>query len=163
MMPKRPFWLAMGTVVGAGSTLWVERRVRRTVQDAANRLQPDALAAELGRSARHMAEIASERVRDAVSTGRIEMRQHEERLWQELAERRVAPDRTEPNAGGELPTESGPGHAPPLVPMQQSAPVMPVGPDRNPGFIESPQRRSGIRIRRPKRAEATKSPSHLGN
>jgi hypothetical protein len=104
MMPKRPFWLAIGTVVGAGSTLWVERRVRRTLQGAANRLQPDALAADLGRSARHMAETAGGRVRDAVSTGRIEMRQHEELLWQQLVERRVAPGRAEPT---KLPSHLG--------------------------------------------------------
>jgi hypothetical protein len=90
-MPKRTFWLITGAAVGAGSSLWVERRVRRTVQEAAARLQPDALVAEVGRTARQAAEVASDRVRDAMAVGRVEMRQHEERLWQELAERGVEP------------------------------------------------------------------------
>ena len=68
-MPKRTFWLITGAAVGAGSSLWVERRVRRTVQEAAARLQPDALVAEVGRSARQAAEVAGARMRDAVSVG----------------------------------------------------------------------------------------------
>jgi hypothetical protein len=43
MMPKRTFWLVTGVAIGAGSTLWAERKVRRAVQEAAARLQPDAL------------------------------------------------------------------------------------------------------------------------
>jgi hypothetical protein len=133
MIPKRPFWLAMGAAVGAGSSLWIERRVRRTVHQAASRLQPDALALEIGRSARQVAESTTERVRSAVSVGRTEMQQHEEALWQELAERRAAPDRaTSPETDGWL-TGSTPE---PGLPA-------PVG-------------------RRP-RVGATKSASHLGN
>jgi thioesterase domain-containing protein len=94
MIPKRPFWLATGAAIGAGSSLWIERRVRRTVQEAARRLQPDALAVEIGRSAREIAESTSERVRSAVSVGRDEMRQHEEQLWQDLSERRSLPPPT---------------------------------------------------------------------
>jgi len=79
-----------GTAVGVGSTLWAERKVRRTVQQASSRLQPDALVVEVGRSARHVAESAGERVRGAVSSGRDEMLRHEEELWAELAARGVA-------------------------------------------------------------------------
>jgi len=93
MIPKRPFWLAVGAAVGAGSSLWAERRVRRAVHEAANRLQPEALAAEIGKSARQIAESTSERVRSAVSVGREEMRQQEEQLWQDLSERRGIPPR----------------------------------------------------------------------
>ena len=30
-MPKRTFWLVTGAMVGAGSTLWAERRIRTAV------------------------------------------------------------------------------------------------------------------------------------
>jgi hypothetical protein len=86
-MPKRTFWLMTGTALGVGSTLWAERKVRRTVQQATAKLQPDALVVEVGRSARHVAESAGERVRGAVSSGRDEMLRHEEELWAELAAR----------------------------------------------------------------------------
>jgi hypothetical protein len=88
-MPKRTFWLMTGTALGVGSTLWAERKVRRTVQQATAKLQPDALVVEVGRSARHVAESAGERVRGAVSSGRDEMLRHEEELWAELAARGV--------------------------------------------------------------------------
>jgi hypothetical protein len=77
-MPKRTFWLVTGVAVGTGSTLWAERKVRRTVQQAAARLQPDALVVEVGRSARQVAESAGDRVREAVWSGRDEMERHEE-------------------------------------------------------------------------------------
>ena len=84
-MPKRTFSLVSGAAVGAGSSLWVERKVRRTVQQATARLQPDALVVEVGRSARQVAGSAADRVRDAVSTGRDEMQRREEELWAELS------------------------------------------------------------------------------
>ncbi len=86
-MPKRTIWLVTGMAIGAGSSLWVERRVRRTVQQAAAKLQPDALVVEVGRSARQVAESASNRVRGAISSGRDEMERQEEELWAELAQR----------------------------------------------------------------------------
>ncbi len=89
-MPKRTFWLATGVALGAGSSLWVERRVRRTVQEAAARLQPDALVVEVGRSARQVAGSAGHRVRDAVASGRDEMQRREEELWADLAAQGVA-------------------------------------------------------------------------
>jgi hypothetical protein len=81
--------LVAGAALGAGSTLWAERKVRRTVRQAAARLQPDALVVEVGRSARQVAGSAGERVRDALSSGRDEMQRHEEALWAELAARGV--------------------------------------------------------------------------
>jgi hypothetical protein len=84
-MPKRTFWLVTGAAIGAGSSLWAERKVRRTVQQAATKLQPDALMVEVGKSARQAAGSAADRVRDAVSTGRDEMQRREEELWAELA------------------------------------------------------------------------------
>jgi hypothetical protein len=84
-MPKRTFWLVTGAAIGAGSSLWAERKVRRAVQQAAARLQPDAIVVEVGRSARQVAGSAGGRVRDAVSSGRSEMQRREEELWAELA------------------------------------------------------------------------------
>jgi hypothetical protein len=84
-MPKRIFWLTAGVAIGAGSSLWAERKVRRSVQQAAARLQPDALVVEVGRSARQVAGTAGDRVRLAVSSGRDEMQRREEELWAELA------------------------------------------------------------------------------
>ena len=69
-MAKRTFWLVTGAAIGAGSSLWAERRVRRTVHQAAARLQPDALVVEVGRTARQVAGGAGDRLRDAVSSGR---------------------------------------------------------------------------------------------
>ena len=77
-MPKRTFWLVTGAAIGAGSSLWAERRVRRTVQQAAARLQPDALVVEVGRSARQAAGGAGDRLREALSSGRQEMMRREE-------------------------------------------------------------------------------------
>ena len=86
-MPKRTIWLVTGVAIGAGSSLWAERRVRRTVQQATAKLQPDALVVEVSRSARQVAESAGNRVRGAISSGRDEMERHEEELWAELAQR----------------------------------------------------------------------------
>jgi hypothetical protein len=103
-MPKRTFWLVAGAALGAGSTLWAERKVRRTVQQAAAKLQPDALVVEVGKSARQVAGSAAERVRDAVSTGRDEMQRREEELWEELAAQGVG----QPYPSAELPSASEP-------------------------------------------------------
>ncbi len=89
-MPKRTFWLVTGAAIGAGSSLWAERRVRRTVQQAAARLQPDALVIEVGRSARQVAGSAGSRMREAVTSGRDEMQRREEELWADLAAQGVA-------------------------------------------------------------------------
>jgi hypothetical protein len=157
MIPKRPFWLAMGAAIGAGSSLWVERRIRRAVQEAASRLQPDALAVEIGRSARQMAESTGERVRSAVSVGRDEMRQHEEQLWEELSERRGVPMRAPQPRAGEM-YRSG-------VSLPETA-----GDERREGPRPTPRPDSTRRARRTRRSQrvvprvaGTKSRSHLGN
>jgi hypothetical protein len=99
-MPKRTFWLVTGVAIGAGSSVWAERRVRRTLHDAAARLQPDALvvtaargarqaATATGRTARVGARTAGGRVRHAVAEGRDEMSRRQEELWAELSDRRA--------------------------------------------------------------------------
>ena len=117
-MPKRTFWLTAGLAVGAGSSLWVERRVRRAVEEATARLRPDALAMELGRSARGAAEVASARVQQAVAIGRDQMRRTEQDLRAQLAaDGRTQGDgfRDDGGSGPVSPTGSGPqrGSAPP--------------------------------------------------
>jgi hypothetical protein len=106
-MPKRTFWLLTGVAVGAGSSLWAERRVRRTVQQATARLQPDALVVGVGRSARQAAGNATDRVRDALSTGRDEMHRREDELWADLATQGVAP----PDVGPPAPPAPPPAHS----------------------------------------------------
>ncbi len=91
-MPKRTFWLVTGAAMGAGTSLWAERRIRRSVQQAAARLQPEALVAEVGRSARQAAESTGERLKEALSSGRDEMRRREDEIWAELAAQGVERD-----------------------------------------------------------------------
>jgi len=103
--------LAAGAALGAGSTLWAERKVRRAVQAATAKLQPDALVVEVGRSARQVAGSAGERVREAVSSGRDEMQRREEQLWSELAAQSADPHpvgaRAKVSSGGSGPTRAG--------------------------------------------------------
>jgi hypothetical protein len=89
-VPKRTFWLVTGAALGAGSSLWAERKVRRSLAEATARLQPDALVVEVGRSARQAANSAGGRVRTAVTSGRDEMQRREEELWAELADHRTS-------------------------------------------------------------------------
>jgi gas vesicle protein len=73
-----------GVVAGAVSSLYAERKLRRTVEVASARLQPDALVAGVGRSARQMVTSTGSRVRGAVASGREEMQRREVELWSEL-------------------------------------------------------------------------------
>jgi hypothetical protein len=104
-MPKRTFWLTAGVALGAGSTLWAERRVRRTIEETAAKLAPDALVAEVGRTARHVAESTGDRFRDAYSAGRDQMLRREEELWSNLS-----------NRGIPLPADGRPTQATPASP-----------------------------------------------
>ncbi|HEY5098320.1 MAG TPA: hypothetical protein VII46_09740 [Acidimicrobiales bacterium] len=133
-MPKRTFWLVTGAALGAGSSLWAERRVRRTVAQATARLQPDALVVEVGRSARQVAGSAGGRVRDAVVSGRDEMLRREEELWADLAT---------PGAGTDVGGRMAAG-----VPASRTD-------------LAGASAHDGPLARRRRRASA-KSPSHLG-
>jgi hypothetical protein len=81
---RRSIWLVTGVVAGAASSLYAERKFRRTVEAASARLQPDALVAGVGRSARQAATSTGGRVRSAVASGREEKRRREIELWSEL-------------------------------------------------------------------------------
>jgi hypothetical protein len=122
-VPKRTFWLVTGAAIGAGSSLWAERRVRRTVQQAAARLQPDALVIEVGRSARQAAGGAGDRLREALSSGRQEMMRREEELWSDLAAQGVATDLAVPTAQAPLRV--------PAPPSTHEEPVRGRGPGRS--------------------------------
>ena len=83
-MARRSLWLVTGMVAGAASSLYAERKLRRTVEAASARLQPDALVAEVGRSARQAVTSTGGRIRSAVASGREEKRRREVELWSEL-------------------------------------------------------------------------------
>ena len=84
-MARRTVWLVTGAVAGAVSSLYAERQVRRTLEAASARMQPDALVTEVGRSARRAARSTGGRVREALATGRSTMQRREEELWADLA------------------------------------------------------------------------------
>jgi hypothetical protein len=134
-VPKRTFWLVTGAALGAGSSLWAERKVRQSLQQATARLQPDAIVVEVGRSARQAAGTASQRVRAAVATGRTEMLRREEQLWAELADHGI---------------ESGPP-----VPVPPPVPVVPVV---QPSGRGRPRRRPSRRTVRAPRMLTTSAP-----
>ena len=83
-MPRRTAWLVTGAVAGAASSLYAERKLRRTLEAASARLQPDALVTEVGRSARQAARTTGGRVREAIATGRSTMQRREQELWADL-------------------------------------------------------------------------------
>jgi hypothetical protein len=97
-MARRSVWLVTGVVAGAASSLYAERKLRRTVEAASARLQPDALAAEVGRSARQAVTSTGDRLREAVASGREEKRRREGELWAELHRDGAEPV---PSGGGE--------------------------------------------------------------
>jgi len=84
-MARRSVWLVTGVVAGAASSLYAERKLRRTLEAASARLQPDSLVSGVGRTARQAAASTTGRVRDAVASGRSEMQRREEEIWAGLA------------------------------------------------------------------------------
>ncbi|HEX7459492.1 MAG TPA: hypothetical protein VF279_02610 [Acidimicrobiales bacterium] len=142
-MARRTVWLVTGVVAGATSSLYAERKLRRTVEAASARLQPDALAAEVGRTARHAVSSTGDRVRDAVSSGRQEKRRREAELWADLHPRVEGV----PATGA---TDRSPGGSDPI------ADYVPAGVDgaSDPAVTHRATRRF--------RRVAGRSPSHLG-
>ncbi len=133
-MPRRTVWLVTGVVAGAASSLYAERKLRRTLEAAQARMQPDALVVEVGRTARLAAASTGERVREAVATARLEKRRREGELWAELG---TAADGTDAAEG-------------PVPPPGRDVPDPASGDPVHP-----PTRRA--------RRAARRSPSHLGN
>jgi hypothetical protein len=84
---RRPLWLATGAALGVGGTLWARRRLERL----SNRMRPTALSAELASMVDRTRRVASDRVRDAVETGRTEAHRRQDDLRRDLAARGHAP------------------------------------------------------------------------
>jgi hypothetical protein len=82
---RRSVWLVTGVVAGAASSLYAERKLKRSLEAASARLQPDALVAEVGRTARQAASNTGGRVRAAVASAREEKQRREDELWAELS------------------------------------------------------------------------------
>ena len=135
-MARRSVWLLTGVVAGAASSLYAERKLKRSLEAASARLQPDALVAEVGRSARQAASTTGGRVRAAVASAREEKQRREDELWAELST-------TEDAAPGDVPGDGAATGEPSGAPDATSQP----GPHA-----------STRRIRRITR----RSPSHLG-
>ena len=78
-MFKRLFWLSVGLTAGVGSSFWLMRTVRRTVE----RLTPHRLTQDAVAGARS----AGAELRAALDEGRTAMRQREAELRAELERR----------------------------------------------------------------------------
>ncbi|MGA7420467.1 MAG: hypothetical protein WBW80_20905 [Acidimicrobiales bacterium] len=163
-MPKRTFWLTAGVALGAGSTLWAERRVRRTIEQTAAKLSPDALVAEVGRTARHVAESAGDRFRDAYSEGRDQMHRHEEQLWSGLAERGITLSTDGLPAVAGSSSAIGPSNAvgSSSAVTSEAADATSIPAARSDDSTRAARRRPSRTARR-RTARRAKSPSHLGN
>ena len=164
-MPKRTFWLTAGVALGAGSTLWAERRVRRTIEETAAKLAPDALVAEVGRTARHVAESTGDRLREAYSAGRDQMHRREEELWSDLSNRGVplpADGKADmAAASGSDPIDvSGPTSG---QPTQTDDATRPARATRATRVARAAQLRTTRVARRRLAKRSAKSPSYLGN
>jgi len=170
-VPKRTFWLTAGVALGAGSTLWAERRVRRTIEETAAKLAPDALVAEVGRTARHVAVSTGDRFRDAYSEGRDRMHRREEELWSDLSKRGVALPAdgtavTAPEDGSDSTDSTGSTRVASGRPTQSrdsARSARPTRATRAMRVARAAQRRT-TKVARQRPAErSAKSPSHLGN
>ena len=78
-MFKRLFWLSVGLTAGFGSSFWLMRTVRRTVE----RLTPQRLTHDAMAGARS----AGAELRAALEEGRTAMRQREAELRAEIERR----------------------------------------------------------------------------
>jgi len=83
---RRPLWLATGAALGVGGTLWTRRRLERL----SNRVRPTAVATELASMVDRTRRVATDRVRDAVETGRAEAQRRQDDLRRDLAARDLA-------------------------------------------------------------------------
>lgn len=79
-MFKRLFWLTVGLTLGYGSSFWLMRKVRRTVE----RLTPERLSRDVATGARSLgAELKA-----ALDDGKAGMREREAELRAGLDQRR---------------------------------------------------------------------------
>lgn len=147
-MARRTVWLVTGVVAGAASSLYAERRLKRTLEAASARLAPDALVTEVGRSARLAARSTGGRVRDAVATGRSAMQRREDELWADLAA----------SGASAVPDGSGAVPADPAATRDDA-----TGPGRDGAASgDAPGGAAGHTGPGRTRRRARRSPSHLG-
>ncbi len=78
-MFKRLVWLLMGMILGTGQTLWLMRRLRRTI----NRVRPSGMSTTLGEG---LSSLGRD-VRSAIAEGRVAMNEREAELRAKLAGR----------------------------------------------------------------------------
>ena len=78
-MFKRLFWLTVGLAIGLGTSFWVMRTVRRTVE----RLTPERLADDVVAGAR----LVGGELKAALEEGRTAMREREAELRAEIERR----------------------------------------------------------------------------
>ncbi|NIR37937.1 MAG: hypothetical protein GWN79_13235 [Actinobacteria bacterium] len=91
---KRTFWAGVGYTLGLGSSFWVQRRVRRTVE----RYTPEQVRIDLAVRGRRVADRARDVVvdlREAAQEGAAAMRREELHLRQEFVPQ-AAPHRHRP-------------------------------------------------------------------
>ena len=120
-MPRRTLWLATGILTGAASSLYAEHKLRRTLDAAAARLQPDALVTEVGRSARMAARSTGGRLRAAVVTGRVEMHRREEEIWADLSGSGTSASSTSAALVESSVIDEPPAHRPPEIAVTEGA------------------------------------------
>ena len=79
-MIRRPFWLAAGAALGAGGTVWAQRRLERL----SRRVRPSAMATGLAHVAERTRQGTSDRFRRALDAGRADAQRREDDLWRAL-------------------------------------------------------------------------------
>lgn len=94
-MPKRTFWFASGIAAGLGSSVWVQRRVRRTV----GRYLPEKVQERATDAARQVGPT----VRSAVTEGRQAMADREAALRAGVEAHVASGRRNGPTAGAGTP------------------------------------------------------------
>src|SRR5579875_209658 len=103
-MFKRVRWMSIGAVAGFAGSLWMQQRVKRTLEE-----HPSI---RVGAELASMARKAGRDVKDAVLDGREAMAKREEELRAELAARLVPIRPDTPLLQAALPTARHPAHRP---------------------------------------------------
>ena len=108
-MFKRAFWLTVGFGSGIGTSWYVARSVKRTVRRTVQAYPASEVAARAAAGAARGLRTFGGDVRDALSEGRVAMREREAELREEVERRRTGATREPVTAE---PHESGPAPEP---------------------------------------------------
>ena len=123
-MMKRALWASTGYVLGLGSSIWVQRRVRRTI----GRYTPEQMHRQLVDRSRDLTDRARQTVvdlREAATEGRAAMRESEIELHAEFGDRR--PPHREQTRSRARAGQAGTGQA-----RSRSGQARSAGPDHAP-------------------------------